>query len=89
MIEVNEFDEVLIVNEERDLITSFISLVFKFDPDIIYGYDIEKTSLYYLAIRAMFVDIDVLNFISRAPRNIEEIFVNRGYYHEILAISNL
>ena len=39
------------------------------------GYDVEKTSVFYLAIRALMHNIDVMNYISRAPRNVEEIFV--------------
>jgi len=39
------------------------------------GYDVEKTSVFYLAIRAMIHNIDVMNYISRAPRNIDDIFV--------------
>jgi hypothetical protein len=34
---LNEFDEALVVKEEKDLINAFIALVFKFDPDIVYG----------------------------------------------------
>ncbi len=73
--------EVLVVKEEKDLINAFICLVFKFDPDIIYGYDLEKTSLYYLAMRAYTYGIDLTNFISRVPPNLEEIFV-REYFIE-------
>lgn len=36
-LELNEFDEALVVKEEKDLINAFIALVFKFDPDIVYG----------------------------------------------------
>ena len=51
MKEVDEVTEVLIVRDEWDLIQTFIALVFKFDPDVIYGYDIEKASLFYIAKR--------------------------------------
>lgn len=89
LLELNEFSEVLVVKEEKDLINAFICLVFKFDPDIIYGifeeenglifkgYDLEKTSLYYLAMRAYTYGIDLTNFISRVPPNLEEIFVRK------------
>jgi len=72
---VNEFDEVLVVKEEKDLICAFICLIFKFDPDIIYGYDLEKASLFYLAKRARLYNIHLTDVISRAPRDIEQVFV--------------
>ena len=43
--------ELLVVETEYDLVQTFIALVFKFDPDIVYGYDIEKSSMFYLAKR--------------------------------------
>ena len=39
------------MKSEMDLIYSFVTLIFKFDPDIIYGFDVEKSSLFYLAVR--------------------------------------
>ena len=90
-VEISEFDEVLIVKEEKDLISAFICLIFKFDPDIIYGktnfffykillgFDTEKSSLYYIAKRAKFYNINLTDCISRAPKDIEEVFVRLNF----------
>ena len=52
----------------------FILLVFKTDPDILAGYDIEKGSLNYLANRSWKKNIDIMNFLARAPQDLDCLF---------------
>lgn len=48
--------------------------MFKIDPDIIVSYDVEKTSLNYLALRCWQKNIDIFNFLSRSPKDIDSMF---------------
>ena len=52
-------NDILVVNDELQLIYTFIQVVFKSDPDILSGYDMERKSLYFLAERAWIYGIDL------------------------------
>lgn len=67
-------NDILVVRSEDDLLALFILLVFKIDPDIVASYDVEKTSLNYLATRSWGKNIDIFNFISRSPKDIDCMF---------------
>jgi len=67
-------NDIFVVENEESLIFTFILLVFKLDPDIVAGYDIEKGSLTYLAQRAWQKNIDIMNFMSRSPKDLESLF---------------
>jgi len=67
-------NDIIIVKNEKNLIKTVILMIFKLDPDILAGFDMEKKSLYYLAKRAWDNDIDFLSYISRAPARFEEVF---------------
>eukprot|EP00210_Caulerpa_lentillifera_P001997 g1914.t1 len=52
---------------EKELVLRFIQEILVLDPDIVVGFDLVKSSLGYLTERAFFMEIDLLNEISRMP----------------------
>lgn len=52
---------------ENQLLIHFAKIVSKFDPDVLVGWDVQVASLGYLAERASFLGIGLLNMISRVP----------------------
>ncbi|XP_056166139.1 DNA polymerase zeta catalytic subunit isoform X2 [Syzygium oleosum] len=59
--------EVLVFPQEKQLLIHFAKIVSKFDPDVLVGWDVQVASLGYLAERASFLGIGLLNMISRVP----------------------
>ncbi|KAI6684892.1 hypothetical protein NL676_030805 [Syzygium grande] len=59
--------EVLVFPHENQLLIHFAKIVSKFDPDVLVGWDVQVASLGYLAERASFLGIGLLNMISRVP----------------------
>lgn len=53
--------------QENHLLIHFAKIVSKFDPDILVGWDVQGASLGYLAERASYLGIGLLNMISRVP----------------------
>lgn len=67
-------NDIIVVKDELSLIYTYILMIFKIDPDIIGGYDMEQRSLYYLARRAWVYEIDILGNIGRSPPDLDGIF---------------
>ncbi|CAN4108758.1 unnamed protein product [Withania somnifera] len=59
--------KVLTFSEERQVFVHFIKMIKSFDPDILMGWDIQGGSLGFLAERAAYLGIGLLNKISRTP----------------------
>lgn len=59
--------KVLVHYEEKSLFQNFMKIVYLSDPDILIGWDIQGSSLGYLAERAYQLGISLLNKISRTP----------------------
>lgn len=59
--------KVLTFSEERQVFVHFIKMIKSFDPDIFMGWDIQGGSLGFLAERAAYLGIGLLNKISRTP----------------------
>ncbi|KAL4028957.1 hypothetical protein IC575_012175 [Cucumis melo] len=59
--------KVLVHHEEKCLFQSFMKIIYLTDPDILIGWDIQGSSLGYLAERASQLGINLLNKISRTP----------------------
>lgn len=59
--------KVLVHHEEKSLFQSFMKIIYLSDPDILIGWDIQSSSLGYLAERASQLGISLLNKISRTP----------------------
>ncbi|MCD7446604.1 hypothetical protein HAX54_010796, partial [Datura stramonium] len=59
--------KVLTFSEERQIFIHFIKMINSFDPDIFMGWDIQGGSLGFLAERAAYLGIGLLNKISRTP----------------------
>ncbi|KAI3752468.1 hypothetical protein L2E82_24501 [Cichorium intybus] len=59
--------KLLICTQEKQLFTNFIEIIYNHDPDILIGWDIQGGSLGFLAERAAFLGIGLLNKISRTP----------------------
>ncbi|XP_055816734.1 DNA polymerase zeta catalytic subunit [Solanum dulcamara] len=59
--------KVLTFCEERQVFFHFIKMINSFDPDIFMGWDIQGGSLGFLAERAAYLGIGLLNKISRTP----------------------
>ena len=57
--------KLLVSSEERDLLGQFISIIQSVDPDILMGWDVQGSSLGYLAERAAYLGVSLLNKISR------------------------
>lgn len=59
--------KVLVFYEEKYLFDHFMKIVCSLDPDVLMGWDIQGGSLGFLAERASYLGIGLLNKISRAP----------------------
>ncbi|KAL8136319.1 hypothetical protein V2J09_002320 [Rumex salicifolius] len=59
--------EVKFFSEERDLLDYFVKITCSFDPDILIGWDVQGSSLGFLAERALHLGLNLLNKISRTP----------------------
>lgn len=59
--------KVLVHYEEMSLFQSFMKIIYLIDPDVLIGWDIQGSSLGYLAERASQLGISLLNKISRIP----------------------
>ncbi|KAL3516081.1 hypothetical protein ACH5RR_022983 [Cinchona calisaya] len=62
--------KVLLFPEEKQLFNQFTKIISSFDPDILLGWDIQGSSLGFLAERAAYLGIGLLNNISRVPSEI-------------------
>lgn len=56
------------VSTEHQLLDSLAQLVRKADPDFLLGYEVEMSSWGYLVERAAAIDVNLVNLISRMPR---------------------
>nr|XP_012569554.1 DNA polymerase zeta catalytic subunit [Cicer arietinum] len=61
--------KVLVFNDEKHLFKEFIKIVSSSDPDILMGWDIQGSSLGFLAERASHLGLGLLNDLSRTPSN--------------------
>lgn len=59
--------KVIEFSEEKHLVVHFMEFVSRCDPDILIGWDVQGGSLGFLAERAAFLGIGLLNKISRVP----------------------
>ncbi|GAY60125.1 hypothetical protein CUMW_199630 [Citrus unshiu] len=59
--------KVFVCSKEIHLFSHFIKILCSFDPDILIGWDIQGGSLGFLAERAAYLGIGLLNDISRTP----------------------
>lgn len=57
--------------EEKQLFSHFINIICSVDPDILMGWDIQGSSLGFLAERAIYLGIRLLNGISRTPSEVK------------------
>ncbi|KAI8027476.1 DNA polymerase zeta catalytic subunit [Camellia lanceoleosa] len=58
-------------SEEKNLFSHFMNIICSIDPDILMGWDIQGSSLGFLAERALHLGISLLNGISRTPTEIK------------------
>ncbi|CAA0816819.1 DNA polymerase zeta catalytic subunit [Striga hermonthica] len=61
---------VSVFTEEQELLKHFIKIVHATNPDVLMGWDVQSGSLGYLAERAAFLGVGLLNSISRTPSQI-------------------
>ncbi|CAK9168020.1 unnamed protein product [Ilex paraguariensis] len=59
--------KLLVSSEEKHLFSYFIDIIYSLDPDMLMGWDIQSGSLGFLAERAAYLGIGLLNKISRTP----------------------
>ncbi|GMI88783.1 recovery protein 3 [Hibiscus trionum] len=59
--------KVFVFNEEKHLFGQFMDILCSLDPDILMGWDVQGCSLGFLAERASYLGIGLLNKISRTP----------------------
>ncbi|KAL4556311.1 hypothetical protein LXL04_038958 [Taraxacum kok-saghyz] len=59
--------QVLVSTQEKHLFNKLMEIIYKHDPDILIGWDIQGGSLGFLAERAAYLGIGLLNKISRTP----------------------
>ncbi|XP_076930223.1 DNA polymerase zeta catalytic subunit-like [Bidens hawaiensis] len=57
----------IVCHQEKQLFDEFMKIISNHDPDILMGWDIQGGSLGFLAERAAFLGIGLLNKISRTP----------------------
>ncbi|CAJ1960854.1 unnamed protein product [Sphenostylis stenocarpa] len=59
--------KILVFSDEKLLLKEFIKIVSSSDPDILMGWDIQGSSLGFLAERASHIGLGLLNNLSRTP----------------------
>ncbi|TYI16304.1 hypothetical protein ES332_A08G245600v1 [Gossypium tomentosum] len=59
--------KVFVFDEEKHLFGQFMKVLCSLDPDILMGWDVQGSSLGFLAERASYLGIGLLNKISRTP----------------------
>ena len=59
--------KILVFTDEKLLLKEFIKIVSSSDPDILMGWDIQGSSLGFLAERASHLGLGLLNNVSRTP----------------------
>ncbi|KAK4772724.1 hypothetical protein SAY86_014499 [Trapa natans] len=59
--------KVFVFVEEKQLLLHFIKIISKSNPDILVGWDVQGGSIGFLAERASYLGIGLLNLISRTP----------------------
>ncbi|KAK9735428.1 hypothetical protein RND81_04G205200 [Saponaria officinalis] len=64
---VDGYCKLIIHSDEIELLEQFIKIVHSIDPDILMGWDVQSGSLGYLAERACFLGVSLVNRISRTP----------------------
>ncbi|XP_073038938.1 DNA polymerase zeta catalytic subunit isoform X2 [Primulina eburnea] len=64
--------QVLVFSEELQLFSHFSKLIDSVDPDVIMGWDVQSGSLGFLAERAGYLGLGLLNNISRTPSETNE-----------------
>ncbi|VDN33708.1 unnamed protein product [Gongylonema pulchrum] len=62
------------VESEAELLDAFVSIINKYDPDIVVGYNTQRYSWGYLVERALVIGRNVLSEISRYPVDINEYY---------------
>jgi DNA polymerase zeta len=77
--ELSRDTDIQVVESENLLFTTFFTVVRKWDPDFLLGYEMEKGSYGYLVRRGCEIEIDVLAALSRMP-NEKASFRNRGVF---------
>ncbi|PSS24580.1 DNA polymerase zeta catalytic subunit like [Actinidia chinensis var. chinensis] len=70
--------KMLASSEEKHLFSHFMNIICSIDPDIIMGWDIQGSSLGYLAERALHLGIRLLNGLSRTPTETKVAFRESG-----------
>ncbi|KAL4489262.1 hypothetical protein ABPG72_006326 [Tetrahymena utriculariae] len=63
------FKTIIVTKNEEELLLTFIKQIHIFNVDIITGWDIEKKSLFYFSHRCWQLGIDVMDILSRCPKN--------------------
>ncbi|KAI4310958.1 hypothetical protein MLD38_035900 [Melastoma candidum] len=78
--------KVIEFTEEKHLVIYFVEFVSRHDPDILIGWDVQGGSLGFLAERASFLGIGLLNKISRVPTESKDAAGELGpdYHDELL-----
>ncbi|KAL9233295.1 hypothetical protein vseg_008315 [Gypsophila vaccaria] len=64
---VDGYCKLIIHSSEMELVEQFIKTVCSIDPDIVIGWDVQSGSLGYLAERASYLGVSLVNRISRTP----------------------
>ena len=84
----SNFDgEILIVPNEEKLFESLIKTVGDYDPDILIGYEIQRSSWGYLCRRAANLNINLTAQLSRMPNNAQSRFAGpNGYLCDSLCL---
>nr|XP_043618935.1 DNA polymerase zeta catalytic subunit [Erigeron canadensis] len=59
--------KLIVCTQEKHLFSEFVKIICYHDPDILMGWDIQGGSLGFLAERAAFIGIGLLNEVSRIP----------------------
>ena len=91
LVEFDDVDEIVLVKDEKALIITLINIILRFDPDLIYGnqsltarshrcitigYNVEKTSLFYISRRGYEYNLNFMDLVARSPSKIKEAVVH-------------
>ena len=66
-VKLESLEDLVFFRDEYHLILGFVRLVVFWNPDVVYGWNIQKGSLNYIQMRAMMYGVDVYDLLVRQP----------------------
>ena len=87
VLEFDQSDEIVVVKNELSLILFFIHLTQFLDPDIVFNYNCDRGSLFYLVFRARRYGLNCQNLLSRHPKKLLDLIEYKYTPEDVIVYS--